>query len=72
MEEGEDKGKKEEDLLDLILMDDDQLKWILASSGMMCSRVPYQYKVNTKRRVVSTREGSTSDEEEVEDLRVVR
>jgi hypothetical protein len=31
MEEGEDKGKKEEELLDLILMDDNQLKWILVS-----------------------------------------
>ena len=71
MEEGEDKGKKEEDLLDLILMDDDQLKWILASLGMTCSGVPYQYKVNTKKRAVSAREGLESDEEEVEDLRAV-
>jgi hypothetical protein len=67
MEEGQDKGKKEE-LLDLILMDDDQLQWILESSGTMCSRVPYQYKVNTKKRVVAMREGLASDEEEVEDI----
>jgi hypothetical protein len=40
MEEGEDKGKKEEELLDPILMDDDQLKWILASSGTTCSEYP--------------------------------
>jgi hypothetical protein len=52
-------------------MDDDQLKWILASSGMMHSRVPYQYKVNIKKRVVVEREGLASDEEEVEDLQVV-
>jgi hypothetical protein len=67
MEEGHDKGNKEE-LLDSILMDDDQLKWILVSSGMTHSRVPYQYKVNTKKRVVAVREGLASDEEEVEDL----
>jgi hypothetical protein len=68
MEGGEDKGKKEEEPLDPIMMDDDQLKWILASSGMMRSGVPYQYKVNTKKRVVAVREGLESDEEEVEDL----
>jgi hypothetical protein len=71
MEEGEDKGKKEDKLLDPILMDDDQLKWILASSGTTRSRVPYQYKVNTKKRVIAAREGLASDEEEVEDLRAV-
>jgi hypothetical protein len=32
------------------------------------SRVPYQYKVNTKKRVIAMREGLASDEEEVEDL----
>jgi hypothetical protein len=68
MEGGEDKGKKEEEPLDPIMMDDDQLKWILASSGMTCSRVPYQYKVNTKKRAIVVREGLASDEEEVEDL----
>jgi hypothetical protein len=71
MEEGEDKGKKEEELVDPILMDDDQLKCILASSGMRRRGVPYQYKVNTKKRVVAMRDGLTSDEEEVEDLWVV-
>jgi hypothetical protein len=30
--------------------------------------VPYQCNVNTKKRVVATREGLVSDEEEVEDL----
>jgi hypothetical protein len=70
MEEGEDKGKKEE-LLDPILMDDDKLNWILALSGMIRREVPYQYKVNTKKRVVAMREHLASDEEEVEDLRAV-
>jgi hypothetical protein len=69
--EGEvDKGKKEESL-DPIVMDDDQIKRIMATAGKMCSGVPYQYKVNTKKRVVVVREGLASDEEEVEDLRAV-
>jgi hypothetical protein len=68
MDEGKDKGNREEELLDPILMDDDQLKWILVSPGMMRSRVPYQYKVNTKKRAVAVREGLKSDEQEVEDL----
>ena len=37
----------------------------------MNSGVPYQYKVNTNKRVVATREGLVSDEEEVEDIRAV-
>jgi hypothetical protein len=64
------KGKKEEPL-DPVMMDDDQIKWIMATDGKMCSGVPYQYKLNTKKRVVDTREGLASDEEEVEDLWVV-
>jgi hypothetical protein len=68
MEGGKDKGKKEEETLDPIMMDDDQIKWILASTGRKRSRVPYQYKMNTKKRVIATREGLASDEEEVEDL----
>jgi hypothetical protein len=71
MEGGKDKGKKEEEPLDPILMDDNQLQWILASSGTTRSGVPYQYKVNTKKRVVAVREGLASDEEEVEDIRAV-
>jgi hypothetical protein len=39
--------------------------------GRTRSGVPYQYKVNTKKRVVAAREGLASDEEEVEDLRDV-
>jgi hypothetical protein len=69
--EGEvDKGKKEE-ALDPIMMEYDQIKWIMVTAGKTHSGVPYQYKVNTKKRVVATREGLTSDEEEVEDLRAV-
>jgi hypothetical protein len=71
MVEGEDKGKKEEESLDPILLNDDQLKWILASPGMTRRGTPYQYKVNTKKRVIAVREGLADDEEEIEDLRVV-
>jgi hypothetical protein len=67
MEGGKDKGKEEE-TLDPIIMDDDQIKRIMATTGNTRSGVPYQYKVNTKKRVVATREGLESDEEEVEDL----
>jgi hypothetical protein len=65
MEEGKDKGNMEEEPLDPIMMDDDQIKWILASTGKMCSGSPYQYKVNTKKRSIDAREGLASDEEEV-------
>jgi hypothetical protein len=43
----------------------------LESSGKTHIGEPYQYKMNTKKRVVAAREGLASDEEEVEDLRVV-
>jgi hypothetical protein len=55
MEGGMDKGKKEEPL-DPIMMDDDQIKQIMVTTGKTRSGVPYQYKVNTKKRVHS-REG---------------
>ena len=71
MEGGKDKGKKEEEPLDPIMMGDDQIKWILVSTGKTRSGVPYQYKVITKKRTVAAREGLVSDEEEVEDIRVV-
>jgi hypothetical protein len=70
MEGGKDKGKKEEPL-DPIMMNDDQIKKIMATAGKTCSRVPYQYQVNPKKRVVAAREGLASDDEEVEDLQVV-
>ena len=43
----------------------------MVTTRRTCSGVPYQYKVNTKKRVVDTSEGLESDEEEVEDLQVV-
>jgi hypothetical protein len=69
--EGEmDKGKKEEDL-DSIMMNGDQIKQIMATTGRTCSGVPYQYMMSTKKRAVAVREGLESDDEEVEDLRDV-
>jgi hypothetical protein len=40
----------------------------MATTGKMRNRVPYQYKVNTKKRDIVAREGLASEEEEVEDL----
>jgi hypothetical protein len=67
MEGERDKGNKEE-ALDPIMMDKDQIKWIMETTRKTRSGVPYQYKVNTKKRVIAVREGLASDEEEVEDL----
>jgi hypothetical protein len=68
MEGGKDKGKKEEEPLETIMMDDNQLKWILVSTRKTRRGIPYQYKVNTKKSVVAVREGLVSDDEDVEDL----
>jgi hypothetical protein len=70
MEEEMDKGKKEE-ALDPIMMEEDQIKKIMETAGRTHSGVPYQYKINNKKRAIATREGLESDEEEVEDLRAV-
>ena len=67
MEGGMDKGNTEEPL-DPIMMGNDQIKWIMTTTGKTRSGVPYQYKVDTKKRVVSMRKGLVSDEEGVEDL----
>jgi hypothetical protein len=40
----------------------------MVTTRKMHTGVPYQYKFKTKKRVVATREGLESDEEEVEDL----
>jgi hypothetical protein len=70
MEEEIDKGKKE-DALDPIMMEEDQIKNIIATARRTCSGVPYQYKMNNKKRAMVVREGLESDEEEVEDLQDV-
>jgi hypothetical protein len=43
----------------------------MMTEGKTCIGVPYQYKVNTKKRVIAVREGLESDVEEVEDLQAV-
>jgi hypothetical protein len=69
--EGEmDKGNKEE-ALDPIMMEEDQIKQIMETTGRTHSGVPYQYNMNTKKRAIAMREGLASDEEEVEDLRAM-
>ena len=40
----------------------------METTGKMRSGVPYQYKMNNKKRAIEEREGLASDEEEVEDL----
>jgi hypothetical protein len=65
-----DTGNKEE-ALDPITMDEEQIKRIMETTGRTRSGVPYQYNINTKKRVVAMREGLASDEEEVEDLRAM-
>jgi hypothetical protein len=45
-----------------------QIKNIMEKDGKTCSGVPYQYKMNNKKRSITNREGLESDEEEVEDL----
>jgi hypothetical protein len=40
----------------------------MAKDGKMHSGVPYQYKMNNKKRAIADREGLASDEEELEDL----
>jgi hypothetical protein len=40
-------------------------------AGKTHSGLPYQYKLNNKKRVLVTREGMESDEEELDELRAV-
>jgi hypothetical protein len=69
MEGDMDRGKKE--AMDPIMMEEDQINQIMEKNGKTCSGVPDKYKVNNKKRAMVDREGLASDEEEVEDLRVV-
>jgi hypothetical protein len=57
--------------MDPIMMDDEQIREIIRSVGVTCCGQPYQYKMNSKKRVVVEREGLDNDEEEVEDLRTM-
>ena len=53
------------------MMEEDQINQIVATAIRKHSGVPYQYKMNTKKRAIVMRESLESDEEEVEDLQVV-
>jgi hypothetical protein len=65
-----DKGKKKE-AMDPIMMEEYLINKIMEKYGKMHSERPYQYKMNNKKRAIADREGLTSGEQEVEDLRVV-
>jgi hypothetical protein len=52
-------------------MEEYQIKKIMERAGKMHSGVPYQYKMNNKKRAIVEIEDLASDEEEVEDFRVV-
>jgi hypothetical protein len=58
-----DNGKNK-DAMDPIMMEEDQIKKILETTGNTCSGVPYQYNMNNKKRVIADKEGLESDEEE--------
>jgi hypothetical protein len=70
MEEEMDIVKKEE-ALDPIMMEEDHINQIMEIVGRTHSGVPYQYKINNKKRSIVAKEGLESDEQEVEDLRAV-
>ena len=57
--------------MDPIMMEEDQIKHIMAIAGKPRNGAPYQYKMNNKKKAIADREGLASDEEEVEDLHVV-
>jgi hypothetical protein len=62
-----DKGKNKESM-DPIMMEEDHIKKIMEKVGKTHSGIPYQYKMNNKKRDILDREGLANDEEEVEDL----
>jgi hypothetical protein len=70
MKEETYKGRKQKPI-DPIMMEEDQIRKIMVTMGRTHSGVPFQYKMNNKKRAISLREGLANDEEEVEDLRYV-
>jgi hypothetical protein len=52
--------------MDPIMMEEDKIKKIMATTGKTRSGVSYQYKMNNKKRAIADREGLESDEEEVQ------
>jgi hypothetical protein len=56
------KGNKKE-AIDPIMMEEDQIKKIMEKAGKTHNRIPYQYKMNSKKIAIADREGLVSDEE---------
>jgi hypothetical protein len=54
--------------MDPIMMEEDQIKKIMATAGKTPSGTPYQYKMNKKKRGIVDREGLERDLEEVQYL----
>jgi hypothetical protein len=48
-----------------IMMDEEHTRDIIRKAGVTCNRRPYQYKINSKKRVVVERKGLDNDDEEV-------
>jgi hypothetical protein len=55
----------QKEMMDPIIMDEEQIKEIIYISGTTRSKIPYQYKINRKKRELVEREGLESDEEDV-------
>ena len=53
------------------MMEEEQIKKIMATVGRTHSGAPYQYKMNNKKRAIAARESLENDEEEVEYIWVV-
>jgi hypothetical protein len=56
-----DKGKQKE-AMDPIMMEEDQIKQIMEKAGNTCSEIPYQYKMNNKKRAIADKEGLERNE----------
>jgi hypothetical protein len=57
--------------MDPIMMEEDQIKHIMEKYGKKGSGLPYEYKMDNKKRAIADREGLKSDEKVVEDLRAM-
>jgi hypothetical protein len=69
MEKERDKGKNQ--AMDPIMMEEDKINKIMEEFGKTRNGVPYQYKMNNKKRAIANIGGLESDKEEVEDLQDV-
>jgi hypothetical protein len=67
MDKEMDKGKKKE-AIDRVMMEEDQINKIMAKARKKYNGIPYQYKMNNKKRSIADKEGLVSHEEEVGDL----